>query len=1170
MKINTLELKAFGPFSGQLLDFSSQLPGLHIVYGPNEAGKSSAMRALQALFFGFPVRTGDNFLHQNSQLLVGGSLQGANGQEFTFFRRKRALKDMFDRNDNPIAPSALTPYLHGLDKDLYKALYGIDHETLVSGGQGILDQQGEVGKALFAAGAGLASLKPVMDELEAEGESLFRPQGSSKSINEALVRHKELHTNYKQAVLSCREWEEHRRDLDDSRKKYAEVQSNKEKLETEKRRLERLMQALPDLSDRKNLVVQLAELGSVRTLPPLFSESRTLLEQKEREYRLHYEQKKAECNVLCEKMKGHSLNCAILDEADTIEELHQRFGEYRKALNDRPEREGQRIASRSVAATLLRQLKPELSINEVESLRSGLLKRRGVHDLASKYEALLQASRHALIEVENKQKALEQAGADRQKLLPLTDPTQLSTLLSAAERAGDIDREIVSIERDRATAQSECRAALNRLGLWNGPLERAAHLPLPLPETVTLFESEFGLLRNRQAQLSMEKEALEKECEEIMEQLHHIEFAADLPAEEELARSRNRRNLGWHLLRRQWFQHEDVAEESRNYDLLRPLPEAYEEMVTLSDQIADRLYREADRVQQHAALKNRVEKIEKRIAELADQEVVAKSALCEVRCRWNQLWLPFEFTPLSPGEMRAWIASFENLRMQVRECEKFVREEAIKLSRRREFKIGLIGEIETINKGKSFPGEELNGILIYAREVMNTAETLQKQRQLTEAKILDIQKALDKAKESSITTEREFKQWRADWADALTPLGLNNQTLPSEARDFIDMLQDCFDKLKEADEFRKRIEGIDRDTALFERDVERLVTKIAPDLSTLDARSAVNELKSRLGKATQERAVLQRDTEALDTLQHSMLNSEKELQSCREEMLSMLQFAGCTTREELIEVEERSTHSTQLTNSLLEVERRLTRLAEGTAIADLEVQADTINPDELPGRIERLNNEIKNLEPEIQHCSESIGRNKSELDRMDGSGLAAELADSLQYSLTKIRRLTGRYIRIKIAAKILREETERYRAENQGPVLKIASRYFYELTLGSFSALRTDVDDHGQLVLAAVRPNGNWLQAAAMSAGTRDQLYLALRLASLEWRIESSEPMPFIVDDILINFDDQRSAATIKALSDLAEKTQVIMFTHHKKIVETARELRATEKLFIHQLGAGL
>lgn len=53
-----------------------------------------------------------------------------------------------------------------------------------------------------------------------------------------------------------------------------------------------------------------------------------------------------------------------------------------------------------------------------------------------------------------------------------------------------------------------------------------------------------------------------------------------------------------------------------------------------------------------------------------------------------------------------------------------------------------------------------------------------------------------------------------------------------------------------------------------------------------------------------------------------------------------------------------------------------------------------------------------------------------------------------------------------------------------------------------------------------------------MSDGSADQLYLALRLASIEQYIEGHEPLPFIVDDILIRFDDKRSAATLKVLAN--------------------------------------
>jgi len=86
-----------------------------------------------------------------------------------------------------------------------------------------------------------------------------------------------------------------------------------------------------------------------------------------------------------------------------------------------------------------------------------------------------------------------------------------------------------------------------------------------------------------------------------------------------------------------------------------------------------------------------------------------------------------------------------------------------------------------------------------------------------------------------------------------------------------------------------------------------------------------------------------------------------------------------------------------------------------------------------------------------------------------------------------------------------------------------------------------------------------------MSGGSRDQLYLALRLATLEWRLESSEPIPFIVDDILVNFDDARSRATLQVSADLSERNQVILFTHHGQIVEEAKKIK-NGTVQIHEL----
>jgi len=235
---------------------------------------------------------------------------------------------------------------------------------------------------------------------------------------------------------------------------------------------------------------------------------------------------------------------------------------------------------------------------------------------------------------------------------------------------------------------------------------------------------------------------------------------------------------------------------------------------------------------------------------------------------------------------------------------------------------------------------------------------------------------------------------------------------------------------------------------------------------------------------------------------------------------------------------------------------------------DLETQRQAIDPNELPGQVESLSRQIKDgLEPQIKDLSEKKGEARNELQRMDGSGKTAAKEDEAQAALAKVRRLADRFIRVRMATLLLKKEIDRYRQEHQDPILKIASRYFFELTLGAFTGLRSDVNDNGQPIMVSVCLDGSTKTVGQMSSGTRDQLYLALRLATLEWRLIRHEPMPFIADDILVNFDDNRSEATLKALAALGEKNQVILFTHHRQIVQSVQSLGLTTgNVFVHPL----
>jgi uncharacterized protein YhaN len=277
--------------------------------------------------------------------------------------------------------------------------------------------------------------------------------------------------------------------------------------------------------------------------------------------------------------------------------------------------------------------------------------------------------------------------------------------------------------------------------------------------------------------------------------------------------------------------------------------------------------------------------------------------------------------------------------------------------------------------------------------------------------------------------------------------------------------------------------------------------------------------------------------------------------------------AKSDSRDELEEKERLSTDYLRNKERIKALEQEILELGDGASLAHLEEEAASEEADAIPARIESLGRTIdEELEPRRTELAEARGREQKELELMDGSDKAAALADEAQSVLSAIRNDAERYVRAKLAGRILKDQIERYRRENQGPLVKRASEYFTELTLGSFSGLMADFNEKDEPVLVGVRLSGDKVAVEGMSSGTRDQLYLALRLASLEKYMESSEPMPFIVDDVLVDFDDERSGAALKAMAELAEKTQVILFTHHSRVVEQANGISSNAKVTVHEL----
>ncbi len=665
MKLKRLDMKAFGPFTDQTLVFNSEEPGLHIIFGPNEAGKSSSLRALKALLYGFHKQTPDNFIHNYNQLLVGGCLENSAGEEIIFQRRKKRIGDVIDEAGNQIDLGILAPFLNGVEPEIFESLYGIDHDTLVRGGKDILAQKGEVGQALFAAGAGISSLREVIDQLEKEAADLFKSAGQLPQINKAIKRFKELQKETKAASLSSRDWKDHQKALENARTERASLEKERDHKNKELHRLDRLEQAVPELASLKSWQDQLLTLGEIILLNSDFAERHQQVSQEMREAKQQLQRDTDRQGKLEEKRKAISFNKDLLNLAERVDDFHQLLGEYTKGQKDRPERNGMRISLRREAAQLLKQVRPDLALEEVETLRPVLAKKRTVQTLSSKYEVINQQLTLAHKQGKAAEQELKEVEKGMATMPEAKEPQNLLQAVKLAQKVGDIDVQLEKSKRDVELNKKGCLVDLKRIGLWSRDLVALMELSLPLSETVQQFENRYSEMADERREIAKERKNYEKDMKSARVEIKKVEYAGEVPSEEELIQTREIREKGWQLLRRQWLDQEDVTEESQFYNPEQTLPEAYEGNVGQADLIADRLRREADRVAKAADLRARVEALQEALAENGKDKEEFDLRARELDEIWAREWQPSGITPLSPKEMSGWLAEMDKLRFKV-------------------------------------------------------------------------------------------------------------------------------------------------------------------------------------------------------------------------------------------------------------------------------------------------------------------------------------------------------------------------------------------------------------------------------------------------------------------------------------------------------------------------
>jgi len=1148
MRLARLDLKAFGAFTDVSLDFSRGAPGgLHVVYGANEAGKSTALRAVRDLLYGFEHRTRDGYLHATEELCIGGLVEGPEGSVYVQ-RVKRRKDSLLDADGVPIDEARLKRLLGGVDRETFTQSFGLGHAELEAQGERLLRGEASIGETLFDAGTGGIDVRRLLTALESEQEKLYLVRGKQQEMNRLLDEYAKARLRSQEVWLLPETFQKQTEELAAARAELGRVSERIASLRTEQHRVRDLKHALPALRRRAECLAELAELGRFVLVSEADSERRERAEAKAAAALAAILRLEDESERSARRLGELEVPEALLGIGQSrVARLSDAPGRTRKAREDLPRREADLKALESQARASLARLGRADAPLAPDVAKLSTAERGRIHALATEREKLDER----LVRARERRSALTRELDERRaRLGRLPEPTEggaLERVAALARGLGDVEQPVTELEAEEAELGALAEQKLCALRPSVRSLAELESLAVAGLETLARFAAGARSLAQRASELEAEGQRLGARAAETRAALQRIEAAGDVPNEAELGRARNERDRMLGSVLGAW-------REGAPFD--PPRVDELGSRVASADGLSDRLRREAGRVTElaHAradaalALEQEAALVARR-AELEKERAAHETAYAE-------LWPPAPFRPLPPDEMRVFLEQ----RARVLELVAKARSLEPKLARARADRERLRAAV-TAALGPASTGDGIALGVERAAELAAREARLSSERQELVHALDALEARLAHETRELEAAESALADWQSAWGAALAPLGAEPTTAPVVALELCSELATLAGYLKDIEALSRRVKGIRRDEAELATEVGELarIHEVPFDPAAPDA--AAEEIVARFRRAEAARAERERlEAEALD--RGTLLHRERAvLAEAERELHALSERVGAASPRELPALEAKSRRARELTALVAGLEATLVDDSGGRSVTALVSEAESHDAPELAARLDELAREIEELEDERGRAMDraaSLAAGQRRQSDADG-------AEAAQEEQTLAAALTSRYERyatLRVATALLERAIERYRVENQGPILKRAGEIFPRLTGDRYRALR--VAREGTKIVA-VRADGTEVAPEVLSDGASYQLYLALRLASVERFIAGAEPVPLVLDDVTIHSDEKRKRATFAVLGELAERVQILFFTHDERDPYLATE--ATEgRAVCHEL----
>jgi len=456
---------------------------------------------------------------------------------------------------------------------------------------------------------------------------------------------------------------------------------------------------------------------------------------------------------------------------------------------------------------------------------------------------------------------------------------------------------------------------------------------------------------------------------------------------------------------------------------------------------------------------------------------------------------------------------------------------------------------------QSAPRDAPTGILVEVADTfIRSAAEVAKARAAMETKAAVTRSALTRAEIKLNSAEAALSRLIAKWGPALSSLGFEPEAPTSVVRVRLDLLEEIRADTDEITSLRQRVAAMESDVAAFFEKVVALSAECGLDVGSRRPEEQLVSLMAGAADAmaqAQKRQTLQGQ---LDDARAREMAAMAAMQVARERLAPLLQAAGVDDAEGLHIVLDRAAERSSKASSAADIETEIVALGDGADLQNLLEDTIDADPDALRAQSEDLEAQLATLTGDIERLTDERALATAEFERLDDGPDAAIAASDLAQARSEMEAQAEAYVRLRAEASLLRWAIERYRREKQAPLLKRASALFSTLTLGRYAALIVDTDGSRPRLCGVTAAADQVVPVEGMSGGTVDQLYFSLRLAAVEDAIAGGLKLPFLADDLFINYDDARSKAGFSVLGELASQTQVLFFTHHEHLLKVAEQ----------------